>query len=248
MGEDTRQAWGVGHKTEIHGFWKQAMRPNDCAGYDNDVHTNGTMRWLEMGSKIQERFDTPMPKTESMLLKLQVRQDARARCWSAKAWGYWYKKSWVDTKGELIVVWWKGRSMSMRQGEERQGMMGSLRWREDKSWTWGKQNKVIEGADASEVWMFRIKQTPDVSDSMCEQALQQEATLYCHCHQLTLARHQYTIYSHLSLFGTKLAWASWAELKPALLGMAWLGSSQFGQAMLRRAQLWQHYSWSLVLE
>ena len=45
-----------------------------------------------------------------------------------------------------------------------------------------------------------------------------------------------TIYSLPSLFA-QLAWASWAELKPAHLGMAWLGLSHFDWAMLSWAEL-----------
>ena len=51
----------------------------------------------------------------------------------------------------------------------------------------------------------------------------------------------------------KLAWASWAELKPAHLGMAWLGLSHFGQAMLSWAEMswaepWHHYRVVIVRE
>ena len=56
-----------------------------------------------------------------------------------------------------------------------------------------------------------------------------------------------TIYSLPSLFAQKLAWASWAELKPAHLGMAWLGLSHFGQAMLSWAELsWAELSWAVA--
>ena len=52
---------------------------DDSTGHDDNVRTNGT-RWLEIKSKIKEGFSVPMPETESALLKLQAREDTRARC------------------------------------------------------------------------------------------------------------------------------------------------------------------------